>query len=141
MQEFTVLLKKAISFLCSKRSECSPVFSAPSVPPSTIRVLCRTRNRRNLFQLQNNMNPGSTRGKRFVVTQRSSLTRFRGFVPQLLFVAAKVLLVAKLLCQIHAKCAPGKLNFCLLSCSSSSQCSQLALQLCSMPPPSAFWQH
>ena len=58
MQEFTVLLKKARLFLCSECSECSPVFSAPTVPPSTICVLCRTQKRRNLFQLQNNMHPG-----------------------------------------------------------------------------------
>jgi hypothetical protein len=58
VQEFAILLKKAILFLCSECSECSPVFSAPSyVPQSTIFVLTRTITRQNLFQLQNNMHP------------------------------------------------------------------------------------
>ena len=52
------MLKRARLFLCSECSECSPIFSAPSVPPSTICVSCRSKNRRNMFQLQNNMHPG-----------------------------------------------------------------------------------
>ncbi len=58
MQEFTVLLKKAVLFWCSECSECFPTFSASPASLLPICVLCRSKNRRNLFQLQNNMHPG-----------------------------------------------------------------------------------
>jgi hypothetical protein len=43
-QEAAAAVKKARLFLCSECSDCSPVFSTPSVAPSTICVLCRTQN-------------------------------------------------------------------------------------------------